>query len=105
MKSTRRLRFRQILLIALGSVLAVAMLVVLAWSGLAQQGNATAADMLLRLDHRTAVSGPQEAILLAIDDETVSRYGPLPISRALISEALTRVAVAKPSVLVVDMLL
>lgn len=105
MKSTRRLRYRQILLVAMGSLLALAMLVVLAWSGLAQQGNAATADMLLRVDHRNGASTPQEVILLAIDDETVSRHGPLPIDRALISEALRRVAAAKPSALVVDMLL
>ena len=95
----------RILLISIGGPLALAILIFLAWSGLAQHGNAAAADMLLRLDHRASRLASQDVILLAIDDETVSRYGPLPIDRALIAEALKQVATAKPSVLVVDILL
>ena len=44
-------------------------------------------------------------VLLAIDDETVSRYGPLPLNRAVLAEALRRVASAQPKVLAVDVLL
>jgi signal transduction histidine kinase len=106
MKSTRSMQgLERAFLISSGGFLSLAILIFLAWSGLAQHGNAAAADMLLRLNHRSTALKPQNVILLAIDDETVSRYGPLPIDRALLSEALNRVAAAKPSVLVVDMLL
>jgi signal transduction histidine kinase len=96
---------KRAILIAIGGLAAFAVLIFLAWSGLAQHGNAAAADMLLRLDHRRPALTSHNLILLAIDDETVSRYGPLPIDRALLAEALKQVATAKPSVLVVDMLL
>ena len=89
----------------MGGLLALAVLIFLAWSGPAQHGNAAAADMLLRLDHRHLGLAQRNVILLAIDDETVERYGPLPIDRAVLAEALKRVARAAPSVLVVDILL
>ncbi len=93
------------LLISMGGLLALAFLIFLAWSGIAQHGNAAAADMLLRLEPPHLRPAPQDVVLLAIDDETVERYGPLPINRAVLADALTRVANAAPSVLVVDMLL
>lgn len=96
---------RRGLLISMGGLLALAVLTFLAWSGLAQHGNAAAADMLLRLEHRQRQLTPQNVILLAVDDETVSRYGPLPLDRAVLAKALNRVASATPSALVVDMLL
>lgn len=96
---------RRHFLIPMGGLLALAVLIPLAWSGLAQHGNAAAADMLLRLDNRSIGLAPQKLVLLAVDDETVQRYGPLPIDRAVIAAALKRVASAPPSVLVVDMLL
>jgi len=89
----------------MGGFLALAVLILLTWSGLVQHGNAAAADMLLRLDDRHPGLLPQNVVLLAIDDETVERYGPLPIDRAVLATALKRVANAAPSVLVVDMLL
>ena len=93
------------LLISMGGLLALAVLVFLAWNGLTQHGNAAAADMLLRLGtHRHGLAQPG-VVLLAIDDETVSRYGALPMDRALVAEALNRVACASPTLLVTDMLL
>lgn len=92
-------------LILIGGLLAMAALVVLAWSGLAQHGNAAASDILLRLDQRRSSPAPQNVILLSIDDEAVRRYGPLPLDRAVIARALNQVATAKPAILVIDMLL
>jgi signal transduction histidine kinase len=89
----------------MSALLALPVLVFLAWNGLTQHGNAAATDMLLRLGtHRRALAR-QSVVLLAIDDETISRYGSLPIDRALLAEALNRVAGASPTVLVIDMLL
>ncbi len=93
------------LLIMVGGLLALILLPSLAWNGLVQQGNASAFDMLLRLSPARPSSGRENVVLLAIDDETVSRYGPLPLNRAVVAEALNRIASARPKVLVVDMLL
>jgi signal transduction histidine kinase len=95
---------RRRFLISMGGLLALAVLAILAWNGLAQHGNAAATDMLLRLDHWQRRPAPKNTTLLAIDDDTVSRYGPLPLDRAVIAEGLKRVALAAPSALVVDML-
>lgn len=96
---------RRRLLISMGGLLALIVLVFLAWNGLTQHGNAAALDMLLRLAPQRRALARQSVVLLAIDDETVSRYGPLPINRAVLAEALDRVASATPKVLVIDMLL
>lgn len=92
-------------LIVVAGVLALILLPVLAWNGLMQEGNATAFDMLLRLSPPRINSARGNVVLLAIDDETVSRYGPLPLNRAVVAEALKRVSGAQPRVLVVDVLL
>jgi len=96
---------RQKLLIIVGGLLALILLPTLAWNGLVQQGNASAFDMLLRLSPTRASLARESVVLLAIDDETVSRYGPLPLNRAVVAEALKRIASAEPKVLVVDVLL
>jgi signal transduction histidine kinase len=93
------------LLIIVGGLLALILLPTLAWNGLVQQGNASAFDMLLRLSPARPSSARERVVLLAIDDETVSRYGPLPLNRAVVAEALKRIAIAEPKVLVVDVLL
>jgi len=93
------------LLIIVGGLLALILLPILAWNGLVQQGNASAFDMLLRLSPARPSSARASVVLLAIDDETVSRYGPLPLNRAVVAEALTRIASAEPKVLAVDVLL
>jgi signal transduction histidine kinase len=91
--------------IIVGGLLALVLLPALAWNGLVQQGNASAFDMLLRLSPARADSAREDVVLLAIDDQTVSRYGPLPLNRAVIAEALKRIASAGPRVLVIDVLL
>jgi signal transduction histidine kinase len=95
---------RKLLIIA-GGMLTVVLLPFLAWNGLVQQGNASAFDILLRLSSARHSTAASDVVLLAIDDETASRYGPLPLDRAVLAEGLKRVASAKPKVLVVDMLL
>ena len=92
-------------LIVVGGLLALVLLPTLAWNGLVQQGNASAFDMLLRLSPTLLGSARESVVLLAIDDETVSRYGPLPLNRAVVAEALKRIASAEPKVLAVDVLL
>ena len=92
-------------LIVVGGLLALILLPVLAWNGLVQEGNASAFDMLLRLSPARADSAREDVVLLAIDDDTVGRYGPLPLNRAVVAEALNRISSAGPRVLVVDVLL
>lgn len=93
------------LLIIGGGLLALILLPLVAWNGLVQQGNVSAFDILLRLSPPPPGSVSDNLVLLAIDDQTVSRYGPLPLRRAVVAEALNRIASAKPKVLAVDVLL
>jgi signal transduction histidine kinase len=92
-------------LIVVGCLLALILLPVFAWNGLVQEGNASAFDMLLRLSPARADSAREKVVLLAIDDETVGRYGPLPLNRAVVAAALKRISSARPKVLAVDVLL
>ena len=93
------------LLIIGGGLLALILLPLLAWNGLVQQGNASAFDILLRLSPPPRSPAADSVVLLAIDDETISRYGRLPLNRAVIAEALNRIAPAEPQALAVDVLL
>jgi signal transduction histidine kinase len=96
---------RQKLLIIVAGLLTLTLLPTLAWNGLVQQGNASAFDMLLRLSPSRPSSARESVVLLAIDDETVRRYGSLPLNRAVLADALNRIASAEPKVLVIDVLL
>jgi signal transduction histidine kinase len=93
------------LLIVVAGLLALILLPFLAWNGLVQQGNASAFDMLLRLSPARPSPARDGIVLLAIDDEAINRYGPLPLDRAVLADALKRIASAQPKVLVVDVLL
>ena len=89
---------------------AVALLVLLAlpflaWNGLVEQGNASAYDILLRLTRRHQGAAAKNVVLLAVDDDTVSRYGPLPLNRGVLAQALDQIASARPKALVLDVLL
>lgn len=93
------------LLILVTVLLALVMVPFVAWNGLVEEGNAAAYDMLLRLSPTRDSGARSRIVLLAIDDATVSRYGPLPLNRATLAKALDRISSGGPSVLVVDMLL
>ncbi len=93
------------ILIFVGSLLVLLFLPVLAWNGLIQQGNAAALDIFLRLSRPRMAAAQNHVVLLAIDDETVRRYGPLPIDRATLANGLNIVAHAGAKILVVDLLL
>ena len=77
----------------------------LMWNGPIQQINAGVGDTLLRM--RGPVHSPSVArvVLLAIDDSTLSEYGPLPIRRSVLAEAIQRISEFHPRALVLDMLL
>lgn len=95
---------RKFIIVILG-VSALLVLPLLAWNGLVQAADASGYDMLVRLSPKVQGRAQKDVVLLAVDDETVSRYGPLPLNRSILADALDRVASAQPKVLVVDILL
>lgn len=95
---------RKFVIVAVGLLVLLA-LPFLAWNGLVEAADASSYDMLLRLSPRRQGAAQKQVVLLAVDDNTVNRYGPLPLNRAVLASALDSVASAKPSVLVVDVLI
>ena len=77
----------------------------LIWNGLVQQMNASAGDILFWT--RGPVHSPSVAriVLLAIDDSTLRDYGPLPIRRSVLADAIRRISAFHPRALILDMLL
>ena len=77
----------------------------LMWNGLVQQMNASAGDILFWM--RGPVHSPSVAhvVLLAIDDSTLRDYGPLPIRRSVLADAIRRISAFHPRALILDMLL
>ncbi len=76
-----------------------------AWNGLTSQINAAALDLLMRLRGTAESPSAEGIVLVAIDDATARRYGPLPLERRLLAEGLERLAEAKPRVVALDVLL
>lgn len=95
---------RKFVIVAVGLIVLLA-LPFLAWNGLVEAADASSYDMLLRLRPRRPSSAQKQVVLLAVDDDTLDRYGPLPLNRTVLATALDSVARAKPLVLVVDILL
>lgn len=77
----------------------------IAWNGFVQQFNAQATDILMRLRPVTAGGATRDLVLVAIDDNTAARFGPLPLNRAALAEGLTRLAGYGPAVVAVDVLI
>jgi signal transduction histidine kinase len=77
----------------------------LAWNGIVQGWNDSACDVLARMLPKPQQANLDRIVLLAIDDATAGRHGPLPLKRDLLARGLAPVAAAKPAVLVVDLLL
>ena len=78
---------------------------VLTWNGTVQQINAGVEDILLRLRPRAQSKALGTIVLVAIDDATAARFGPLPLNRSTLAEGLTRLAQFRPLGLAVDILL
>jgi signal transduction histidine kinase len=77
----------------------------LAWNALVQQINDGASDLLLRLRGPAGGNAVENITLLAIDDATARRYGPLPLDRSRLAEGIEKLARLEPRTLVVDLLL
>lgn len=83
----------------------VGLLPVLVWNGLVQQFNASLADVLLRLRGPVRSQAVNDIVLVAIDDTTAARYGPLPIRRSLLAQGISRLASFDPKSVALDVLL
>ena len=78
---------------------------VLAWNGFVQQVNSAFSDILLRMRAPATEGAVRDVVLLAIDDATLARYGPLPLKRSTLATGLKNLAVLNPRILAVDLLL
>lgn len=77
----------------------------LIWNGFIQQVSAEWNDLIVRLRGTQATAATEEVALVAIDDQTAARYGPLPLNRARLAEGLEVMVQAHPRVVVLDLLL
>lgn len=78
---------------------------IITWNGTVQHINAGVVDVLLRLRPHVQSGAIGNIVLIAIDDGTAARYGPLPLNRSTLAEGLERLARFRPRVLAVDLLL
>jgi CHASE2 domain-containing sensor protein len=90
---------------ALYVLIVVAVLPFLIWNGFIQQVSAEWNDIIVRLRGAQATAATGAVALVAIDDQTAARYGPLPLNRARLAEGLEVLAQAHPRVVVLDLLL
>jgi len=95
-----RLLVRSVYLIAVAAALPLLM-----WNGVVQQINATVGDILFRMRGPLHSPSVAQIVLLAVDDATLSGYGPLPLRRSLLGGAIRRISEYRPRVVVIDMLL
>lgn len=78
---------------------------VLAWNGFVQQVNSAFSDILLRMRAPATEGAVRDVVLLAINDATLARYGPLPLKRSTLATGLKNLAALNPRILAVDLLL
>lgn len=87
-------------------LIVVAVLPWIIWNGFLQQLNSAWNDMVLRLRPPAHYSQAlDQIVLLAIDDRTAARYGPLPLNRRTLAAGMQALADAQPRVLALDLLL
>jgi CHASE2 domain-containing sensor protein len=98
--SRRVLLIRSIYLLVL-----VTLLPILAWNGLVQQFNASLNDVLLRVRGSIRSRTIDDIVLVAIDDTTAERYGPLPLRRSVLAQGIDRLAALGPKVVAIDLFL
>ena len=87
------------------SAAAVCALVSLAlgWTAYASRFNGSFYDLYFR--QRGPRSPSNDAVLVVIDDETLARYGALPLDRSVLAEGIRVIEDSGPSLLAVDLLL
>lgn len=64
----------------------------LVWNGFVQQINSAFSDILLRMRPSPTDGAVRDVVLLAIDDATLARYGPLPLKRSTLAAASSEYA-------------
>src|SRR5450631_364804 len=94
-----------LLIRAIYLLILIAALSFLAWNGLVGQFNASLSDVLLRVRGPVHSRTVNDIVLVAIDDTTAARYGPLPLRRSVLAQGIARLASLGPKVLVIDLLL
>jgi signal transduction histidine kinase len=75
------------------------------WNGFIEQVSAEWNDLILRQRAVPASSAREQVALLAIDDQTAARYGPLPLNRGRLAEGLEILARGQPRVVALDLLI
>lgn len=83
----------------------VVALPLLVWNDLIHQLNANLTDILLWFRGPVHSRTIGEIVLVAIDDTTAARYGPLPLRRSVLAQGISRLASFGPRVLTLDVLL
>ncbi len=77
----------------------------LIWNGFIQQVSAEWNDLIVRMRGVQPSPATGQVVLVAIDDKTAARYGPLPLNRGKLAEGLEVLARAQPRVVVLDLLI
>ena len=77
-------------------------IIALGWSAYGTQLNRYAADLLFRLRGEQK-AGVEQIAIVAIDDETLARFGNPPLDRTLVAAALARICSGQPSVVGLDL--
>ncbi|HLG97881.1 MAG TPA: CHASE2 domain-containing protein [Bryobacteraceae bacterium] len=86
-------------------LLLVVTLPVLVWNELVQQVNASLNDIFLWTRGQIRSQAVGDIALVAIDDTTAARYGPLPLRRSILADGISRIASFGPRAVAVDLLL
>jgi signal transduction histidine kinase len=86
-------------------ILLIAALPLLVWNELVQQVNASLNDILLWRRGPVHSQAVDDIVLVAIDDSTAARYGPLPLRRSVLAQGISRLTSFGPRALAIDLLL
>ncbi|MGH9783630.1 MAG: CHASE2 domain-containing protein, partial [Terriglobia bacterium] len=94
---------RERLLYAGGAVVCALLSIAVGWTSYADRLNGSFYDLYFR--QRGPRAPNQYIVLVAIDDETLARYGALPLDRSVLAQGIRAIQEAGPRLLAVDLLL
>jgi len=94
---------REWLLYAAGAVVCALISIALGWTSYAARLNGSFYDLYFR--QRGPRAPHQDIVLVAIDDETLTRFGALPLDRSVLAQGIRAIQEAGPRLLAVDLLL
>lgn len=101
--SVQSIRKRAYVWLAALMAVSTALAIMLSWTALGRQLNLQAYDFLFRLE--TPAPWQPDSIILAIDEETLGRYGGLTGMRTALADGLEKIAPAHPAAVAVDLIL